>query len=77
MGHVAFVLAISNCQGGQETPSESALDSDVLENNFSEYSDVLVKYMSPTIEEDMEALCEDLLGPGNENPTLQERGQSG
>jgi hypothetical protein len=77
MGHVAFVLAISNCQGGQETPSESALDSDVMENNFSEYSDVLVKYLSPSIDEDMEALCEDLLGPGVENPTLQERGQSG
>jgi hypothetical protein len=78
MGHVAFVLAASHCQSGQDAPSESALSRDAMENcDFTEYSDVLVRYLGPSMDEDLEALCEDMLGQSNDTSSLQERGLSG
>lgn len=71
MGHVAFVLAATHCKSGHDTPSESALCRDAMQSCcFTEYSDVLVRYLGPSMEEDLEALCENMLGQGNDAPSL-------
>ena len=78
MGHVAFVLAVAHCQTGMDAPSEHAISSDALEScGITEFSNILLKFLGPSVEEDLEAICEDMLGPIGESATLQEMGNSG